>query len=66
MSLTAFALRWILMFDAVSCAIPGAKRPDQVTENVRSADLPALSPDVMAAVRELYDRRVRENVHHYW
>jgi aryl-alcohol dehydrogenase-like predicted oxidoreductase len=65
-SLTAFALRWILMFDAVACAIPGAKRPDQVTENVRAADLAALSPDVMAAVRELYERRVRENVHHYW
>jgi aryl-alcohol dehydrogenase-like predicted oxidoreductase len=66
LSLTAFSLRWILMFDAVSCAIPGAKRPDQVAENVHSADLPALSPDMMAAVRELYERRVRENVHHYW
>ena len=65
-SLTAFSLRWILTFDAVTCAIPGAKRPHQVAENVRAADLPALSPDVMAAVRELYDRRVRENVHNYW
>lgn len=66
LSLTAFSLRWILMFDAVTCAIPGAKRPEQVLENVRAADLPPLSDDVMAAVRELYDRRVREHVHNYW
>src|SRR5947209_4552598 len=33
MSMAQFALRWILMFDAVSCAIPGGKRPTQVAEN---------------------------------
>ena len=27
MTMAQFALRWILMFDAVTCAIPGAKRP---------------------------------------
>ena len=26
-TMAQFALRWILMFDAVTCAIPGAKRP---------------------------------------
>ncbi|HZW05244.1 MAG TPA: aldo/keto reductase, partial [Anaerolineaceae bacterium] len=36
-SLTQFALRWILMFPAVSCAIPGARRPAQVEENVSAA-----------------------------
>ena len=35
-SMTQFALRWILMFDAVTCAIPGGKRPDQVAENCKS------------------------------
>ncbi|MEP6924754.1 MAG: aldo/keto reductase, partial [Pyrinomonadaceae bacterium] len=30
MTMAQFALRWILMFDAVTCAIPGAKRPSQV------------------------------------
>jgi aryl-alcohol dehydrogenase-like predicted oxidoreductase len=65
-SLATFSLRWILMFDAVTCAIPGAKRPEQVAENVFAADLPEISPDVMAAVQELYDRRVREHVHNYW
>jgi aryl-alcohol dehydrogenase-like predicted oxidoreductase len=66
MSLVQFALRWILMFDAVTCAIPGAKRPEQVEQNVTAADLPALSNQTMAAVRSIYDRLVRSSVHHYW
>jgi aryl-alcohol dehydrogenase-like predicted oxidoreductase len=65
-TLTQFALRWILMFDAVTCAIPGAKRPAQVEENVRAADLPALSDETMQRVRELYERRIKQLVHHYW
>lgn len=66
MSLVQFALRWILMFDAVTCAIPGAKRPSQVDENFSVADLPPLSDTTMAAVRKIYDRHIRELVHHYW
>jgi aryl-alcohol dehydrogenase-like predicted oxidoreductase len=66
MSLVQFALRWILMFDAVTCAIPGAKRPSQAQENFAAADLPALSDKAMAQVRNIYDRRILELVHHYW
>jgi aryl-alcohol dehydrogenase-like predicted oxidoreductase len=66
MSLTQFALRWILMFDAVTCAIPGAKRPSQAEENFSAADLPALSPETMTQVEAIYDRSIREQVHHYW
>lgn len=66
MSMAQFALSWILMFEAVSCTIPGAKRPEQVEENVRAADLPALSSDVMSRVSEIYGRLVRPYVHHYW
>jgi aryl-alcohol dehydrogenase-like predicted oxidoreductase len=66
MTLTQMALRWILNFPAVTCAIPGAKRPSQVEENVRAADLPALSDETMSKVREIYDRLVRPQVHHYW
>jgi aryl-alcohol dehydrogenase-like predicted oxidoreductase len=65
-SLAQLALRWILMFDAVSCAIPGAKRPAQVEENVRAADIPALSEAQMAKVREIYDARIRPLVHQRW
>ncbi len=66
MSLTQFALRWILMFDAVSCAIPGAKRPSQVEENFSASDLPALSPETMQKVRSIYDQILRIQVHHRW
>ena len=66
MTLTRMALRWILMFPAVTCAIPGAKRPSQVEENVSAADLPELSEETMNKVREIYERLVRPQVHHYW
>jgi aryl-alcohol dehydrogenase-like predicted oxidoreductase len=66
MSMVQFALRWILMFDAVTCAIPGAKRPLQAEENIAAADMPPLSAHVMAEVRRIYDQYIRELVHHYW
>jgi aryl-alcohol dehydrogenase-like predicted oxidoreductase len=66
MTMAQFALRWILMFDAVTCAIPGAKRPDQVEDNVRAGDLPPISDETMKAVRRLYNQRIRPLVHQYW
>jgi aryl-alcohol dehydrogenase-like predicted oxidoreductase len=65
-TMAQLALRWILMFDAVTCAIPGAKRPAQVEENVRAADLPPLSDAAMRSVRDVYDRLIRAQVHHRW
>jgi len=65
-TLAQLALRWILMFPAVTCAIPGAKRPAQVEENVRAANLPLLPPETMAAIRAIYDQSIRPHVHHYW
>jgi len=65
-TMAQFALRWILMFDAVSCVIPGAKRPSQAEDNIRAADLPALSPEIMAKVRDIDDRSIRTQVHHRW
>ena len=66
MSMTQFALRWILMFDAVTCAIPGAKRPSQAEENYTASDLAPLSDETMTQVRSLYNKQIRELVHHYW
>jgi len=65
-TLAQLALRWILMFDAVTCAIPGAKRAAQVEENCRASDLPPLSDAQMAKVREVYDSKIRELVHERW
>ena len=66
MSMAQFALRWILMFDAVTCAIPGAKRPAQVDENFSAADLPPLADETMDTVGAIYDKHVRPLVHQYW
>jgi aryl-alcohol dehydrogenase-like predicted oxidoreductase len=66
MSMTQFALRWILMFDAVTCAIPGAKRPAQVDENFTATDLPPISGETMGQVRAIYHQDIRNLVHHYW
>jgi aryl-alcohol dehydrogenase-like predicted oxidoreductase len=65
-TLAQLALRWILMHPAVSCAIPGAKRPEQLEDNLAAAGMPALSEETMERIREIYDRSVRPEVHHLW
>ena len=55
-----------LMFDAVTCAIPGAKRVSQAEENIAAADLPPLPDDVMQKVQDIYDKYIRDPVHHLW
>lgn len=66
MTLAQMALRWILMDPAVTCAIPGAKRPGQVEENVSAAGFPPLSEPTMSAIQKLYHQKIRPLVHHYW
>ncbi len=66
MTMAQFALRWILEAEEVSCTIPGAKRSSQVEDNVAAADLPPLSPEVKQKVRDIYDRYIRDQVHHRW
>jgi len=65
-TLAQFALRWILMFPAVTCAIPGAKRATQAEDNAAAADLPPIPRETMDKIREIYERHVREQLHHYW
>lgn len=65
-TMAQMALRWLLMFDAVSCAIPGAKRPSQVTDNIAASALPPLNLETMTAVRDVYERRIQPHVHHRW
>jgi aryl-alcohol dehydrogenase-like predicted oxidoreductase len=57
-SMSEFALRWILMFDAVTCAIPGGKRPEQVADNCHASDLPLLDDETMEDVRDIYERKI--------
>ena len=66
MTMPQFALRWILMHDAVSCAIPGAKTPAQVEENCAPPPRRGSPAGVMRQVRGIYDRLIREDVHQRW
>jgi aryl-alcohol dehydrogenase-like predicted oxidoreductase len=65
-TMAQLALRWILMFPAVTCAIPGAKRLKQVEENVSAATLPPLSEELMKQLRTIYEQDIRQLVHQYW
>jgi aryl-alcohol dehydrogenase-like predicted oxidoreductase len=65
-TMAQLALRWILMFPEVTCAIPGARRPSQVIENAAAAALPPLDDDVMEKISHIYNQMIKPLVHHYW
>jgi aryl-alcohol dehydrogenase-like predicted oxidoreductase len=65
-TLAQFALRWILMHPAVSCAIPGGKNPSQVEDNVAASEMAPLPDESMRLAREIYNRSIRPEVHHLW
>lgn len=65
-TMTQFALRWILEHPAVTCAIPGAKKPAQVRENIAASDLPPLSKASMRKAGDIYSQSIKPLVHHYW
>ena len=65
-TMAKFALRWILMFDAVTVAIPGARNPAQAQSNAEAAALAPLSRDVMDKIVQIYDENIRQYVHQKW
>lgn len=65
-TLAQLALRWILESPAVTCAIPGAKRPAQVAENIAASELKPLPEATMKKIRAVYDAEIKPLVHHYW
>ncbi len=65
-SLTAFALRWILMNDAVTVVIPGARNAEQAKANAAASDLAPLPAETMAAAHDIYDRLIATHVHQRW
>jgi aryl-alcohol dehydrogenase-like predicted oxidoreductase len=65
-TLAQFALRWILMQEAVTCTIPGGRKPSQIEDNTRAANLPALSAETMQQVAAVYAEHAKPQVHHLW
>ena len=65
-NMASFALRWILEFSEVSCVIPGARNDHQVLENIKAAELPALTTAQMDALTRIYEDQVRPLVHQRW
>jgi aryl-alcohol dehydrogenase-like predicted oxidoreductase len=65
-TMAQFALRWILMNDCVSTVIPGGRSPEQARDNAAASDVPPLDAATMEAAKAVYDRHIREHVHHLW
>ncbi|MGM0415241.1 MAG: aldo/keto reductase [Bacillota bacterium] len=65
-TMAQFALKWILMNDAVSCVIPGGKKSWQVEDNAEASEVDELSDKVMAEVDRIYDKYLRDSIHPRW
>jgi len=65
-TMAQMALRWILMFDGVTAAIPGAKSPEQAKSNAAAADLAAIPPATLERIRVMYEERIKPLVHQRW
>ena len=61
-----FALRWVLMNEAISVVIPGAKNADQARTNLSAAGLAPLSPETMHRIRSIYETNIKPSVHQRW
>jgi aryl-alcohol dehydrogenase-like predicted oxidoreductase len=64
-TLAQLALRWILIFEAVTCAISGAKN-EQQRDNLAVVSLPTFNERTMVTVQAAYDRLIRPHVHGRW
>lgn len=65
-TLAQLALRWILMDEAVTVVIPGARTVAQARGNIAAAGLPALPAATLDAVARIYDEDIRPHVHQRW
>lgn len=65
-NLAAVALKWILMFDEVSCIIPGASQASHIERNAVAGDVPDLTNEQMTKVKEVYDKYIKNPVHYLW
>ena len=51
-TLAQLALQWVLRDEAVTSALIGASRPEQITENIAALSFPALTAEELAAIDE--------------
>ena len=65
-TMAQFALRWVLMEEAVTVVIPGARTPAQATANAGADALAPLPAATMAACRDVYARLIAPHVHQRW
>lgn len=65
-TMAAFALRWILMSDAVSVVIPGARSRAQAQANAAASALAALPSETLHALKKIYSDKIAPHVHHRW
>lgn len=66
LTMAQFALKWILMNDAVSCVIPGSKKPYQVKDNTAASDAPPLGSETMQQAALIYEKYIKKHVHYRW
>lgn len=64
--LSLLALKWILMFNEVSCVIPGASKPEQLLANIKASGLPDLTQQEMNQVKLIYNKNIKPLVHQLW
>ena len=64
-TLSQLSLRWILMHDAVSVVIPGAKNKDHVNLNTSSSNINEIS-SLMEKISNIYTEYFFDDVHHRW
>jgi aryl-alcohol dehydrogenase-like predicted oxidoreductase len=60
------ALRWVIQQPGVTTVIPGARNPQQARQNAAAAGLPPLTGEQLRGIEDIYDRRIRAQVHHRW
>ncbi len=65
-TMAQFALRWILMNEAVSTVIPGAKNADQADGNASASGIEEISPSTMEELKAIYENRIAPHVHQLW
>jgi aryl-alcohol dehydrogenase-like predicted oxidoreductase len=66
LTMTQFALRWIVDHPAVSVVIPGARNGEQARANAAVGELEPLPEATHDAVKDVYDQLIRASVHSRW